>query len=99
MVDAILMKLTAINGVEKISCRGGEFMSLKKGIEHGKEHRKMNQPIAPSCRHHGSCPFCSGNRMFHRIKDKEKTKYELKQELSTSGGQELSTSGEGEDLS
>lgn len=52
-------------------------MSLKKAIEHGKEHRKMNQPLAPSCRHHGSCPFCSGNRMRHRIKDKEWTQLEL----------------------
>ena len=77
-------------------------MSLKKAIEHGKEHRKMNQPIARSCRHHGSCSFCSSNRLFHRIKDKEKTKYELKhelQELSEARDQALSEMGKGEDLS
>lgn len=53
-------------------------MSLKKAIEYGKEHRKMNQSLAPSCRNHGSCPFCSGNRQFKHVKDKEKVKLELK---------------------
>lgn len=54
-------------------------MSLKKAIEHGKERRKMNQPLAPSCRHHGNCSYCSSNRLIKQIKDKEWTKLELKQ--------------------
>lgn len=40
-------------------------MSLNKGIEHGKEHRKHyygSGRFDPTCRPNGSCPWCKGNR-------------------------------------
>ena len=45
-------------------------MSLHKAIKSGKEHRReygtKGEPyckaIDPSCRNHGSCPWCLGNR-------------------------------------
>lgn len=40
-------------------------MSLDKAIEHGKEHRKPyhgSKSIDPSCRNHGGCDWCEGNR-------------------------------------
>ena len=54
-------------------------MSLSKAIKSGKEHRveygTKNQPyykaIDPSCRNHGSCPWCLDNRTKkNRNKDK-----------------------------
>ena len=47
-------------------------MSLDKAIEHGKEHRKPyrgSKAIDPSCRNHGSCEVCRGNRL-HKFRDK-----------------------------
>lgn len=41
-------------------------MSLDKGIEHGKEWRKPYYGSAAfdrSCRPHGDCPWCYGNRI------------------------------------
>lgn len=40
-------------------------MSLDKAIEHGKEKRKpyrVEKSIDATCRNHGSCPWCKGNR-------------------------------------
>lgn len=40
-------------------------MSLDKAIEHGKEHRKPyrgSKAIDKTCRNHGGCPWCEGNR-------------------------------------
>lgn len=40
-------------------------MGLEKAIEHGKEHRKpyrKSKSFDKSCRNHGSCPYCQGNR-------------------------------------
>ena len=40
-------------------------MSLNKSIASGKEHRKpyrKAKAVDKSCRNHGSCPYCSGNR-------------------------------------
>ena len=42
-------------------------MSFKKAIEHGKEHRKEYRgakAIDKTCRNHGSCEYCKGNRLF-----------------------------------
>ena len=42
-------------------------MSLDKAIEHNKEHRKPyrgGKAIDRTCRNHGSCPWCKGNRTF-----------------------------------
>lgn len=60
-------------------------MALDKAIKSGKEHRVQygtkGQPyckaIDPSCRNHGSCPWCLDNRT-----KKEKSKDKLaKQEI------------------
>ena len=40
-------------------------MSLDKSITHGKEHRKPYRgakAIDRTCRNHGSCGWCKGNR-------------------------------------
>lgn len=42
-------------------------MSLKKAIEHHKEHRKPYRggaSIDATCRNHGSCPACYMNRTY-----------------------------------
>ena len=55
-------------------------MSLEKAIAHGKEHRKPyrgSKAFDCSCRNHGSCSYCEGNRTLFdkkarlRIKDQE----------------------------
>ena len=46
-------------------------MSMDKAIEHGKEHRKpytKSQAIDRTCRNHGSCTWCEGNRRHKFIK-------------------------------
>lgn len=48
-------------------------MSLDKAIEHGKERRKPYRgakAVDPTCRNHGSCPFCEENRK-HKFRDKQ----------------------------
>ena len=43
-------------------------MSLDKAIQHGKEKRKPYHKAAAvdkSCRPHGDCPRCQGNRQIH----------------------------------
>lgn len=40
-------------------------MSLNKAIQSGKEHRKpyrKAKAIDKTCRNHGGCPYCEGNR-------------------------------------
>lgn len=52
-------------------------MSLDKAIEHGKEHRKQYtgaKAIYGSCRNHGSCGWCEGNRTYQHRKEKERMK-------------------------
>jgi hypothetical protein len=47
-------------------------MSLDKAIEHGKEHRKKyrgGKALDKSCRNHGGCSWCLGNRT-HKYKKK-----------------------------
>lgn len=44
---------------------------LDKAIKNGKEHRKIyydSRNIDYSCRNHGSCPYCMGNRLYNRKK-------------------------------
>lgn len=49
-------------------------MSLEKAIASGKEHRKpyynRAKSVDKTCRSHGSCPWCIGNRM-HKVKSHE----------------------------
>ena len=48
-------------------------MSLDKAIKYGKEHRKPYRgakAIDYTCRNHGSCKYCEGNRL-HKFKKDE----------------------------
>ena len=52
-------------------------MSLDKAIKHGKEHRNPyygSKAIDKSCRNHGGCPCCEGNRKYSSIKRQEALK-------------------------
>lgn len=52
-------------------------MSLDKAIKHGKEHRKpyrKAKAVDATCRNHGSCPYCRGNRLYQRTKEEERCK-------------------------
>lgn len=47
-------------------------MSLDKAILHGKEKRKpyyRAKRIDPTCRNHGTCPWCMKNRLY-KFRDK-----------------------------
>ena len=63
-------------------------MSLNKAILYGKEHRKpyrgfggriIIEKAASSCRNHGSCPYCRGNRLHNRYKTDEDSKLKIKE--------------------
>ena len=57
-------------------------MSLDKAIQSGKEHRKKRrfcESIDPSCRCHGGCEWCLGNRTHKYNKMKEGKAMELKE--------------------
>lgn len=48
-------------------------MGLYKAIESGKEHRKPyrgSKAFDCSCRNHGTCAWCQGNRNYKNIKRK-----------------------------
>jgi len=56
-------------------------MSLDKAIKHGKEHRKEYvgcEYIDPSCRPHGGCDWCKGNRLYQAKKRWEAMDWEEK---------------------
>ena len=49
---------------------------LNKAIESGKEHRRPyygSKAICKSCRNHGGCEWCEGNRKYKYRKISEKT--------------------------
>jgi hypothetical protein len=59
-------------------------MALDKSIISGKEKRKLYRRgtrVSGSygCRNHGSCPYCTSNRLFQNQKLKLKIKEELKE--------------------
>ena len=59
-------------------------MGLEKAIKNGKEHRKEYhgaKKIASSCRNHGNCPWCKGNRTYQRKKLEEKIKSEMNEKI------------------
>lgn len=66
-------------------------MSFNKSIENGKEHRKpwigknRSKNFDCSCRNHGTCEYCKGNRLYQRIKTEMKSKDKLK-EFDTMNG-------------
>lgn len=46
-------------------------MSFLKAIESGKEHRKTyrgSKIFDKTCRNHGSCSYCKGNRLHNATK-------------------------------
>ena len=67
-------------------------MSLDKAIQYGKERRKPyrgSKSIDRTCRNHGSCGWCAGNR-FHNslvkiqaMKEKEKDYEQSRDEETT----------------
>lgn len=66
-------------------------MGLEKAIASGKEHRqpyRQSKAFDPSCRNHGGCPWCEGNRLYQQhldeIREKEET-LELKGEYILEG--------------
>lgn len=57
-------------------------MSLDKAIKHNKEHRKIyhgSKAIDPSCRNHGDCPICQGNRQYKNTKKEISMKEQIKE--------------------
>jgi hypothetical protein len=67
LIDHAASLLDAL-GTEKPK-RKGNSMSLDKAIAHGKEKRKPYRgakAVDATCRNHGSCPRCQGNRK-HKI--------------------------------
>lgn len=53
-------------------------MSHDKAIASGKEHRAPyhgGKAVALSCRNHGDCPFCRGNRLYSSMKRMASMKY------------------------
>lgn len=55
-------------------------MSLDKAIKRGKEHRKPYKgakAVDSTCRNHGSCPYCKGNRLYKFKKQIERADYGL----------------------
>lgn len=67
-------------------------MGLEKAIEHGKEKRKPfkgAKAVDCSCRNHGTCEWCRGNRTHNTTKKREKAIAEMKEALSPEEFQEL----------
>ena len=57
-------------------------MSLNQSITHGKEHRKPYRgakAIDRTCRNHGGCEWCKGNRTHKNNKREMKTIYDLEE--------------------
>ena len=57
------------------------IMSLDKSIKHGKEHRKpysKAKAVDKSCRNHGDCLYCQGNRLYQARKELDRAEDKLK---------------------
>ena len=55
---------------------------LDKAILHGKEKRKpyrKAKAIDRTCRNHGSCPYCTANRLHKFVMSKERGKEDRQQ--------------------
>lgn len=58
-------------------------MSLDKAIESGKERRKPfrgSKRVDITCRNHGSCDYCKGNRLYSTKKAMDAAKEQMKGE-------------------
>lgn len=56
-------------------------MSLDKSIQYGKSHRKPytgSKAIDRTCRNHGGCDWCKGNRIHKHRKREDVLKCKLK---------------------
>lgn len=59
-------------------------MGLEKAIAHGKEKRKpyrKSKAFDYSCRNHGGCPWCEGNRLHNSKMKEEAANQNLKEDL------------------
>ena len=59
-------------------------MSLEKAIVSGKEHRRRYfgaKSVCKSCRNHGGCSWCEGNRLYKSKKKIKRVKEELRRFL------------------
>ena len=57
-------------------------MGLDKAIQHGKEHRKPYhgaKSVDSTCRNHGGCPWCEGNRLHQYRKSDMLAKEKIKE--------------------
>lgn len=57
-------------------------MGLEKAIRSGHEHRKPYvgcKAADSSCRNHGSCSWCLGNRMHGRLKAEKAADLKIKE--------------------
>lgn len=58
-------------------------MSLDKSIKKGDEHRKVyhgSKRFDRTCRNHGSCDYCKGNRLYSSKKRRDAAEDKLKGE-------------------
>ncbi len=57
-------------------------MGMEKAITSGKEHRKKyrgSKAFDCSCRNHGTCDYCKGNRLYKFNKKIQKSVDQLKE--------------------
>ena len=57
-------------------------MGLKKAIEHHKEKRKPYygaKAVDPTCRNHGGCEWCKGNRLYRSKRIDRETRDMIKE--------------------
>lgn len=70
-------------------------MSLDKAVEHKKEKRKPYygaKAIDPTCRNHGSCGICEGNRLYQATKAEKSMNDKLREyEDNENEGKEYGT--------
>lgn len=62
-------------------------MGLEKGIENGREHRKRytnSKAFDYSCRNHGGCAWCEGNRLYKTRRKEEEFSRELEEYIKNS---------------
>jgi excinuclease UvrABC ATPase subunit len=60
-------------------------MSFLKAIESGKEHRKSyrgSKVFDKTCRNHGSCAYCKGNRLHNGTKKERIAELSINEFLS-----------------
>jgi hypothetical protein len=76
--------------------QGDRFMSLDKGVAHGKEQRKPYQRSSarsPDCRPGGCCPWCRGNRTLRDRREEEFAHDQLEDEARLTGTSPTGSSG------